>query len=60
MQLEFDNLDLDLKDITLVRKHVKGLMRKFQRRMEKQLPKTPGRVKMQDKIAFMFGTVLAL
>ena len=35
-------------------------MRKLQRRMEKRMPKTPRRVKMQDKLAFMFGVVMAL
>ena len=45
---------MDLKDTVALRRRLKGLLQRLQKRA------TPRRIKARDKLTFMLGTVLAL
>lgn len=46
--------ELDMKDMLALRRRLKGLVQRLQKRA------TPRRIKARDKLTFMLGTVLAL
>ena len=54
LRFQVDVGDFDMKDMIALRKRMKGLVKRLQKRA------TPRRIKARDKFTFMLGTVLAL